>query len=108
MAELVGYARCPCCDWERAGVFKNKRGKLVLNCRKAEGGAGCSTFLYQSLSAQESLRKITTFISENPAPPVTPPEPVQADTEPEKAPVASEPIQNPVPVKKQKFSLFRK
>lgn len=106
MAELVGFAKCPCCGFEKAGVFSNKRKKLVLNCRKKEGGAGCSTFLYQSHSAQKALRDMTVFISENPAPPVVEPENVMPVIEPEKEAVVLdiEPEKKP---EKKPFSLFK-
>lgn len=112
MAELVGFAKCPCCKFEKAGVFKNKRGKLVLNCRKVEGGDGCSTFLFQSNSAQDSLKKMTRFISENPAQSLSVSEEVKPPVvEPEAVPEVSESVPVPAPenVQKEKnaFSFFR-
>lgn len=121
MTVLVGFSKCPCCEFKDAGVFRNKRGKLVLNCRKKEGGEGCSTFLFQSNSAQESLKKRTRFIPENPAPVVEvseiKSEPVAvvevvapAPVIPEKvAAVVPEIVQKIEPAKpvKEKFSFFK-
>lgn len=121
MTELVGFAKCPCCGFESAGVFRNKRKKLVLNCRKKEGGEGCSTFLFQSNTAQESLKNRTRFISENPAPVVEPSEikaePVAVVPVPEPAPVVSEKVAAVVPEEiqktepakpaKERFSFFK-
>jgi outer membrane biosynthesis protein TonB len=103
---LVGHAACPECG-QRSEVRENKRKKLLLDC------VDCSTFLYQSLSAQTKLRSRTTFLnSEKPpesvaSPEPEPVEPKAPEPEPAPAPKEPEPAPEPKPEKSKKWSFFK-